>query len=306
MDNPLVSVVLPTYNRAHLLPRAINSVLNQTYKSLELIIIDDGSTDKTDEVVGEYKKKDTRIKYLKNTRNSGAPISRNRGIRAAKGKFIAFQDSDDEWLPSKIDIELKLIQTDTNLGLVYSLPVRSGAQTLLSHLVHQPPRLFKGITLTNKLLETNFIYIHILARKECVINVGMFDIDLLRFQDWDLWIRLSQITYFACTNQTLFIPHYSDQGISAGIWKNYILATELILKKYKSLFANNQRALAKRLLLLGDSYLRNNQVEKGLNLINESINRSASLKAILVKIALYILDYKLYLSASKRFIRYIR
>ena len=96
---PKVSIIIPTYNRANLLPRAIKSVLSQTFKDFELIVINDGSTDNTEEVIKKFQKKDERIKYILHKDNKGEAAARNTGIRIAKGEYIASHDSDDEWLP---------------------------------------------------------------------------------------------------------------------------------------------------------------------------------------------------------------
>ncbi len=117
-DAPLISVVLPTFNRKRLLPRAINSVLNQTYKNLELIIIDDGSTDNTEEIVKAYS--DTRIRYCKQKLNRGGSAARNAGIKLAKGELISFQDSDDEWLPEKLERQVrKFSEVGDDVGVIY-------------------------------------------------------------------------------------------------------------------------------------------------------------------------------------------
>jgi len=92
--NPTVSVIIPTYNRAHTIGRAIKSVLNQTYQDFEIIVVDDGSTDNTEEVVKSFR--DKRIRYIQHKKNKGAAAARNTGIKSAKGKYIAFQDSDDD------------------------------------------------------------------------------------------------------------------------------------------------------------------------------------------------------------------
>lgn len=98
---PTVSVVIPTYNRAHLVGRAIQSVLNQTYQDFEIIVVDDGSTDNTEEVVKSFN--DPRIRYIRHDQNRGGSAARNTGIKMARGEYIAFQDSDDEWLPEKLE-----------------------------------------------------------------------------------------------------------------------------------------------------------------------------------------------------------
>src|SRR5687767_7523259 len=117
--DPVVSVVLPTYNRAPLLGRAIRSVLGQSYTDFELIVVDDGSTDGTSGVVAGFR--DKRIRYLPLARNTGAGAARNAGIRVARGKFVAFQDSDDEWLPAKLAKQMSAFERGpAKLGVVYS------------------------------------------------------------------------------------------------------------------------------------------------------------------------------------------
>lgn len=106
--NELVSVIMPSYNTAKFIEETINSVLNQTYQNFEIIIVDDCSTDNTDEVVAQIR--DERIKYIKNEKNSGAALSRNRALREAKGKWIAFLDSDDVWLPEKLEKQIAFMK----------------------------------------------------------------------------------------------------------------------------------------------------------------------------------------------------
>ena len=117
--NPSISVILPSYNRAHLIERAIQSVLEQTYYDLELIIVDDGSSDNTEAVV--RKLRDGRIRYVKHEIKSGANAARNTGIRVARGIFLAFQDSDDYWLPHKLEEQMRVFSSaPENVGVVYT------------------------------------------------------------------------------------------------------------------------------------------------------------------------------------------
>ena len=109
--NELVSIIMPSYNTAQYISQSIQSVLNQTHVDWELIIVDDCSTDNTDEIVAQYLQ-DERIKYLKNETNSGAALSRNRALREAKGKWIAFLDSDDLWEPQKLEKQIAFMQNN--------------------------------------------------------------------------------------------------------------------------------------------------------------------------------------------------
>ncbi len=115
--NDLVSIIMPSYNTSEFIAESISSVLNQTYQNWELIIVDDCSTDNTDCIINSFS--DKRIKLLKNEKNSGAAFSRNRGIREAKGKWIAFLDSDDLWYPHKLEKQLKYM-IDNNYQFSYT------------------------------------------------------------------------------------------------------------------------------------------------------------------------------------------
>lgn len=108
MRNGLVSIIMPSWNTAEFIGESIQSVINQTYKNWELIIVDDCSTDNTDEIVDDFL--DKRIKYLKNDKNRGAAFARNRALRQAKGEWIAFLDSDDLWKPEKLEHQLKFMK----------------------------------------------------------------------------------------------------------------------------------------------------------------------------------------------------
>lgn len=114
----LVSIIMPSYNTARYIADSINSVINQTYENWELIVVDDCSTDNTDEIVNEFLK-DKRIKYFKNEKNSGAAISRNKALREAKGRWIAFLDSDDLWKKEKLEKQIKFMK-ENNYSFSYT------------------------------------------------------------------------------------------------------------------------------------------------------------------------------------------
>ena len=117
----MISIIIPTYNRAAFIKRAVKSGINQTYQNFEIIIIDDYSQDNTDEVIEKLKKKYSqfRIEYLKNKNNRGAQHTRNKGIKKAKGEWIAFLDSDDEWLPNKLKRCIEFAKR-VNVSVVHS------------------------------------------------------------------------------------------------------------------------------------------------------------------------------------------
>jgi glycosyltransferase involved in cell wall biosynthesis len=120
-NQPLVSVILPTYNRAHIVSKALQSVLAQTYPNFEVIVIDDGSTDNTKEIITNIACKDPRVKYFRNNENKGPAGARNVGISLAKGELIAFIDDDVEWFPNKLERQVNLLQTlPEDYAVVYS------------------------------------------------------------------------------------------------------------------------------------------------------------------------------------------
>ena len=117
--NSLVSAIIPTYNSVNYISEAINSVLNQTYKNCEIIVVDDGSTDNTRKTVENYiRKYPHKIKYFYQE-NKGPSAARNKGIKEARGNYIAFLDSDDLWLPDKLEKQISLFMKDVSLKLTY-------------------------------------------------------------------------------------------------------------------------------------------------------------------------------------------
>src|SRR6266704_594323 len=117
---PLVSVIMPTYNRAKLIDKSIESVLSQTYRRLELIVIDNYSQDETETVVKSFSDQDPRVRYFKYANHGLVAASRNAGIDAAKGQYLAFLDSDDLWLPEKVQKQVDFLECHKDVFLVYS------------------------------------------------------------------------------------------------------------------------------------------------------------------------------------------
>src|SRR5699024_4400569 len=119
MNKPKVSVITPVYNAEKYLSETIESVLNQTYESFEYLLIDDCSTDNSTSIIKEFAKNDSRVKYIKLPENSGAAVARNKGLEKAKGRFIAFVDSDDKWYPEKLEMQLDFMNIN-NKSFTYT------------------------------------------------------------------------------------------------------------------------------------------------------------------------------------------
>ncbi|UPV76852.1 glycosyltransferase (plasmid) [Halorussus limi] len=217
---PTVSVVIPTYNRAELLTRAIDSVLAQTYDDFELVVVDDGSTDDTEAVVTGYD--DDRVRYLAHETNRGANPARNTGIEAAEGEYVAFLDSDDEWRPRKLDAQLdRLSGTGDEWVAVYcdyevTVPgasglIREAAADLLAtddgEAVVEGGEDLVGPTLADT-LHTG-AGSTLLVRTEVARRIDGFDEDLDWFQDPDFLLRVLLEGNLAHVPEPLVVRHYS-------------------------------------------------------------------------------------------------
>ncbi len=211
MNDPKVTVVIPTYNRSDLLPRAIKSIQNQTYQNYELLVVDDASTDNTDEIMNEFVS--DKIKYIKLDKNVGQCIARNKASEKATGEYIGFLDSDDEWLPEKIEKQIKLYQTSNleNIGAIYCDfteidEVKNKTFTInwdkLRGNIYED--FLKGFcpASTSKFL----------LKMEAFKEVGGFNEKLITFVDYDLWLRFSKAGYtFDYVDEPLIIK-YEHQG----------------------------------------------------------------------------------------------
>jgi glycosyltransferase involved in cell wall biosynthesis len=213
-DNPLISVVIPTYNRANYLKRCIDSVLNQTFTKFELIIIDDYSTDNTDKIISSYK--DNRIKYLKNNSNGVVASSRNLGIKESKGNWIAFLDSDDWWDFNKLKYCIEFFNTSDliyhNLNIIFKkknfLPTKKNFKI----------RQLKEPILIDLLNSGNIIpNSSVIVRKKLLKQIGLISESkkIVASEDYNTWLKISKIT-----NKFLYLPkslgYYfvHDQNIS--------------------------------------------------------------------------------------------
>jgi len=253
---PKVSVIIPTYNRAHLIGRAIKSVLNQTYRDFEIIIVDDGSTDNTEEVVKSFT--DKRIRYIRHKENKGAATARNIGIKAARGEYIAFQDSDDEWLPAKLGKQMKVFKhTSPKVGIVYTDMWRIIKEREKEYW-HSPKIKPEDEIVYKEALNYQIIDIGIqsaIVKRECFDKSGMFDEKFPRFIDLEFFIRLSKYYYFYHIAEPL-VNYFAGKGISSNAG-TAITARKLVLEKYFKDIKRDRKLLAKHYFGIG-TFLRLN------------------------------------------------
>lgn len=186
---PTVSVIIPTWNRAATLPRAIDSVLGQTFGDFELLIVDDGSTDGTAGVVEAMN--DPRIRLLRQPHNQGVGAARNRGLHEARGEFIAFLDSDDEWLPGKLQRQLdRFAELPADVGLIYT-----GVETITADGRRSARRPALRGDVSRRLLLRNGIHgggSNVMLRRSIAQQVGFFDEEIPAIEDYDYWLRAAQ------------------------------------------------------------------------------------------------------------------
>jgi len=206
--NPLVSIVITTYNYADYLRTCLDSVLVQTYENYEIIVINDGSTDHTDEVIAPYLKNE-RIKYIKQ-KNAGQTVAKNNGIRQSSGDFIAFLDADDYWMAEKLKKQLSLFATDQELGVVYTLA--SWVDENDNPRKINAPKPHRG-WITNNMIIDNFVpFSSALVKKECFDKAGNFDESLDMGIDWELWLRISKYFKFAYVDERLIAYRVGHPG----------------------------------------------------------------------------------------------
>ena len=195
----MVSIILATYNREQYIEKAINSVLSQTYRDFEFIIIDDGSTDNTLNVLRSYN--DSRIKIIENKENIGFVKSLNKAINCAKGEYIARIDDDDYWCDNtKLEQQVNFLENNSKYVLVGCGMIKNGARYLFKEKDEDIRRVM--------LVSDQFVHPGVVFRKEAYKKAGGYNEKFFFSQDWDLWMRLGKIgemynfqEYFVCVSE---------------------------------------------------------------------------------------------------------
>ena len=234
MSDPLITVIIPTRNRAHLLARSMGSVLNQTYRHIELIIVDDASTDGTQELLGNIE--DDRLRVLRLETNNGAPAARNHGMAHAQGELVAFQDSDDIWHPTKLERQVTAMASASDrVGLcVCSMEVhrRGGSHRVQWDDVELDSAGARRHIVTGAGLSTQCW----LARRDALEEAGGFDETLPRMQDYEYSLRITERWHLLMMNDVLVTAELQPDSISASA-DRYAQAIEQIVTRHSDLFA---------------------------------------------------------------------
>lgn len=228
--NPLVSVIIPVYNREKTIKRAIESVLNQTYKNIEIVVIDDCSTDNTSEILHQYIN-DIRVKIYYQEENVGANRARNRGIGVAQGEYIAFQDSDDEWLPWKLEKQIAYMQEKGYLVSYSSYQLFEDGEVRIVPSDVQVEEL-SGEKLKEKLKRRNTIGTPtLIVHRRVFEKIGRFDENMPRLQDYELMIRIVNCFEVGYINEPLVKAYRMKECISNNSDK-WLEAILLLIEKH--------------------------------------------------------------------------
>jgi glycosyltransferase involved in cell wall biosynthesis len=184
-----VSVIIPVYNRAKRVRRAIQSVLCQTYSDLEVVVVDHGSNDDTMQIVQEEAHRDSRVRPIRRDQRKGAQAARNTGIRAARGEWIAFLDSDDYWLPDSLEVRLGLMG-NSRTTIVHSEYYLLNPDKIELELVRSPD--FRGNGYKQLLHKPEPMFQSLLAAREAFARIDYLDESIVSYQEWDTVIRLAK------------------------------------------------------------------------------------------------------------------
>lgn len=218
-DLRYVSIILPTYNRAHSIRRSIESILRQTYSHWELLVIDDGSADHTEEIVAEIAALDSRVRYYRQPQNRGVAAARNEGIRQARYEYIAFQDSDDVWKEDKLEKQMRVFDEQPRVGMVYCAfegEKRDGTRICIPEksmgIENVQGNLYR-LLLQRNVIDAPTVVIH----RECLNRVGGFDETLTCLEDWELFLRIAREYEIGCVIEPLLISDIHNSGVSSRV-----------------------------------------------------------------------------------------
>jgi glycosyltransferase involved in cell wall biosynthesis len=207
---PTVSVVIPTYNAARYVGAAVDSVLGQTFRDVEILVVDDGSTDGTRALLSRY---GTAIRYLRQE-NGGVSAARNRGIQESRGRYVGFLDADDTWFPEKLDRQIAALESSSLHRACYSAHVIC-SEALTPLAVQRSVR--RGSTLEDLLLRGNVVgsICTVVCDRSLFSIAGDFDLGLSQCADWDMWVRLATITEFLYLDEPLVTYRQHGSNMSA-------------------------------------------------------------------------------------------
>jgi glycosyltransferase involved in cell wall biosynthesis len=257
MNKKKVSIVMAAYNPGHFIEPAIESLLNQTYDNIEVIVINDGSTDNTAELVKPYLS-DPRMRYYEQD-NAGQTVAKNNGIKRATGELVGFLDADDFFALNKLELQVPIFDTDPKIGVVYSNAASVNAHGQLTAVRSNGWTCFSG-KVTEQLFLRNFMpFSSAVVRKEALDRLGAFDEKIAMGIDWELWLRLSTEYDFYHIDESL-LYYRIWEGQMSHKWKSRYKWADYIMRQFVEQFPNElsdksiRRAWADTYTCRGDLY----------------------------------------------------
>lgn len=282
---PKVSVIITTYNCAKYIGQSINSVLDQTYKDYEIVVVDDGSNDNTREVLEPFMDK---IKYIYQN-NKGTPAARNKGVLNASGEFVAFHDADDVWYPFKLERQMKYLE-ENNEAFVYSKMI---IKNLSGHVLGYKPNIKKEYIYPYVI--PNIPYPTVVMKKNSFSEIGLFDCNVLYMSDFELFFRFSRKFKLHYIDEVVGIYRKHDFNTTSNKnelkkYKSRVYIDNKILKNYNTSLKNKillQNRLRKNQYLLSKIYLKKGYFEEAFNLLLKVIFCSPLIGIYFIKINIF-------------------
>lgn len=288
-DRPLVSIIIPVFNRQRFLIASIESVLSQTYRNFEIIVVDDGSTDDVESIIRSISRD---IRYFWQP-HAGVAAARNRGVSEARGQLVAFQDSDDLWHPDKLEMQVALLEREKNSGLVCSAKRAINEDGLI--VGGQWKSLHAG-RVTERLFEVMFVTMpSVVVRREILKKVGPFDVNLSVNSDYQYWLRASLVSDFSVIEKPLIDVRRSSSSLTSSSTKKRLIEFEM-LKQFCAKYTDENtvrkhvkhRRLAKAAFNAGRELFRDSDFVAATSLFRESLSYRFSLRATIFLYRSYI------------------
>ena len=281
---PHFSVILPTRNRSRLLARAVASVLAQTFGDLELVVVDDASSDDTAAVLATID--DPRMLVIRLPRPGGAAAARNRGLAAARGTLVAFQDSDDAWRPHKLAAHHDAMRA-APAGVIASVGSFRHHRGDAAHDVVHAPGVVAGEEVARRIVHgLSLGTVSLAAQRDAVARAGGFDESLPRLQDIELCLRLARLGDFVFLGEVLADVHHSADSISADATR-FDEAITAIARKHRAVFRRHARGYSYQLYRAGKYHAFEGRYRAAIPLLARSLGRDpANWRAIVMLAAI--------------------
>ena len=255
MDTPLISIIIPTYNRADLLPEAVRSVIAQTFTDWELIVMDDSSTDNTEVIVDDFAQRDGRIRYFRHPKNVGIARNRNEGLAQAKGKLIAMLDSDDVWLDhDKLRMQAEYLASHPDcvlVGTFASVIDTEGRDIGTFEFATDDASIRAKMLARNQFVQSSLLY-----RKIPAMQVGGYDSSYTVADDYDLWLKMGSEGSLA--NIPRYATGYREHGGGITKTRRVLAAREhlAIIRRHKKAYPKYFFAFIKAQLRIMLAYIK--------------------------------------------------